>query len=70
MTQVGIYDKIKLEPSGNPLGSALMISLVLRLYFTVYPTSRHNTDTVEAEWTIQSEGALIARDKSLSTSGH
>ena len=27
------------EPSGNPLGFALEISLVLRLYFTVYPSS-------------------------------
>ena len=28
------------------MGSALGISLGLRLYFTVYPSSRHNTDTV------------------------
>ena len=46
MTQVGINGEIWLEPSGNPSGSALGISLVLRLYFTVYPSSRHNTDTV------------------------
>ena len=45
MTQVGIYGEIQPEPLGNPLGSALRISLVLRLYFTVYPSSRHNTDS-------------------------
>ena len=28
------------------MGSALRISLVLRLYFTVYPSSRHNTNTI------------------------
>ena len=34
-------------PEGNPLGSALAIFLSLRLYFTVYPSSHHNTDTVK-----------------------
>ena len=29
-----------------PLGSALGISLYLRLYFTVYPSFHHNTDTL------------------------
>ena len=29
------------------MGFALGISLGLRLYFTVYPSSRHNTDTVQ-----------------------
>ena len=46
MTQVGVYGEIWPEPSGNPLGSAHGISLVLRLYFTVHPSSCHNTDTV------------------------
>ena len=35
-TQVGIYGEIYPEPSGNPSGSALGISHVLTLYFTVY----------------------------------
>ena len=48
VTQVRIYDKIYPEPSGYPLGFALGISLGLRLYFIVYPSSRHNTDTVES----------------------
>ena len=47
MIQVGIYGEKLPEPSGNPSGSALGISLVLRLYFSVYPSSRHNTDTVQ-----------------------
>ena len=46
MNRVGIYSEIKPEPSGNPSGSALGISLWLILYFTVHPSSRHNTDTV------------------------
>ena len=33
------------EPLENPSGSALEFFLGLRLYFTVYPFSRHNTDT-------------------------
>ena len=41
-TPVGIYYEIQPEPSGNPSGSALG----LRLYFTVYLSSCHNTDTV------------------------
>ena len=40
MTQVEMYDEIQREPSGNPWGSALGNSLVLRLCFTVYPSSR------------------------------
>ena len=36
----GIYGKIWLEPKGFTEG----ILLGLRLYFTVYPSSRHNTD--------------------------
>ena len=46
MTKVRIHSEIQPEPSGNPSGSALRNSLVLRLYFTVCPSSRHNTDTV------------------------
>ena len=46
LTQVGIYGEINPEPSGNSLGAALRISLLLRLYFTVHPSSRHNTNTV------------------------
>ena len=46
MTKVGIYSEHYPEPSGKPLGSALGISIVLRLYFTVYASSRHNTDTI------------------------
>ena len=46
MTQVRIYGAIQPEPSGNPSGSAPGISFVLRLYFTVYPSSRPNTDTI------------------------
>ena len=42
MTQV----KYSLSPQEIPLGSALGISLGLRLYFTVYPSSCHNIDTV------------------------
>ena len=34
------------EPSRNLLGSALGISLVLRLYFIVYPSFCHKTDTM------------------------
>ena len=52
MTQVGIYGEIEPEPSRNPSGYALGISLVLRLYSTVYPSSRHNTDTVLVAITI------------------
>ena len=44
MTLVGIYRKIYPEPSENPLDSSLGISVVLMLYFTVYPSSCHNTD--------------------------
>ena len=47
MIQVGIYGEIQPEPSGNPLGSTLGISLVLRIYFT----SRHNTDTIQTKIT-------------------
>ena len=36
----------KPEPSGNPMGFALGIFLELRLYFTVYLSSRHKTDTI------------------------
>ena len=46
MTHVGIFCEIEPEPSRNPLVSALGISLELRLYFTVYPSSCHSTDTV------------------------
>ena len=42
MTRVGIYSDIQPEPSGSALG----ISLMLRLYFTVYPSSYHYTDTM------------------------
>ena len=33
----------------SSLGSDLGISLVLRIYFTVYPNPRHNTDTVKTQ---------------------
>ena len=46
MTQVRIYGEIQTEPSGISTGSDLRISLVLRLYFTVYPFSCHNTNTL------------------------
>ena len=46
MTQFGMYGERKPEPSGNPLGFALGIFLVCRLYFTVYPSSHHKSDTV------------------------
>ena len=44
-TQVGIYGEFQHKPSENPSGSAHGISFMLRVYFTVYPSSRHNTDT-------------------------
>ena len=47
MTQVGIYGEIKPKPSRNPLGSAHGISLMLRLYFTIYISSRHSTNTIQ-----------------------
>ena len=47
MTQVRIHGGIQPEPSVNPLGSALRISLVLRVYLIVYPSSHYNTDTVQ-----------------------
>ena len=49
VTQVGIYREIYPEPSGNHSGFALGISFGLRLYFTLYPSSRHNTDTVHSQ---------------------
>ena len=42
----GYTVKYSLSPLGNPSGSALGISLGLRLYFTVYPSFCHNTDTL------------------------
>ena len=42
----GVYDEISPEPSGNPSGSAIGVSLGLRRYFIVYPSSRHNTVTL------------------------
>ena len=50
VTRVGVYDEISPEPSGNPSGSALRISLGLRRYFIVYPSSRHNTVTIYYWW--------------------
>ena len=46
VTWVGVYDEILPQPSGNPLGTALRISLGLRQYFIVYPYSSQNTVTV------------------------
>ena len=46
MTWVRINSEKMPEPSRNPLGSALEIYLVLRLYFIVYPSHFHNTDKV------------------------
>ena len=37
VTRVGVYDEISPEPSGNPSGSTLRISLGLWPYFIVYP---------------------------------
>ena len=48
MTQVRMYSEIYPELSGNPMASALWISLVLTLYFTVYPSSCQNTDKVKS----------------------
>ena len=45
MTQVRIHGEIQPEPLGNPSGSTLGISHLLRLYFTVYPSTHHNRDT-------------------------
>ena len=59
MTQVGIYGEIYPEPLQNPSGFALGISLGLRLYFTVYPSSRNNTDTVFSAWPSFEYGTLI-----------
>ena len=38
-----IYCEIEHEPFGNPTASAHGIFLMFRLYFTVYPSSCHNT---------------------------
>ena len=46
VTKGGIYCEIWPQPEGNPEGRAWGISLGLRLYFTVHPFSRHNTDTI------------------------
>ena len=46
MTQVTRYGAIYLELLENPLGSALGISLELSIYFNLYPSPCHNTDTV------------------------
>ena len=46
VTWVRKYNEIKPKPEGNPSGLALRISLGLRLYFIVYPSSCHNTDTI------------------------
>ena len=43
VTSVRVYNEISPEPSENPTVSALGISLGLRQYFIVYPSSRHNT---------------------------
>ena len=47
--QVGIYNEIKTRPLENSSGFALGISLGLRLYFIVYTSSCHNTDTISAQ---------------------
>ena len=48
-SRAGSMWKIKLELPGqfgeSTLSSAIGISLLLRLYFTAYPSSCHNTDT-------------------------
>ena len=38
--------EIQPKPSENPSGFGLKISLRLRLYFIVYQSSHHNTDTI------------------------
>ena len=50
MTQVGIHGEIQPEPSENPLHSALKISIILRVYFTLYPSCYHNTYTYSTVW--------------------
>ena len=46
MTQVGIYIEIKHQSLGVTLGFTLGNPLGLRIYFTVYPSSHHNSNTV------------------------
>ena len=45
MYNLGYTVKYSLSPWEHPLGSALR----LRLYCTVYPSSRHNTNTITPE---------------------
>ena len=49
ITWVGKYNEIYPEPEGKAWG----ISLGLKLYFIVYPSSRHNTDTVNTKYMFQ-----------------
>ena len=54
VTRVRVYNEILPEPSANPWGSALGISLRLRQYFIVYLSSRHNTVTVKLKvWKVR-----------------
>ena len=51
--------KKKPAPSENHLGLALWISLVLRLYLIVYPSSRHNTVTITERQNYKSRKFLL-----------
>ena len=46
-TQVRKPVEVQPELSGNTSGHAIGISLGLRLYFIVYPSSPHNTDSIQ-----------------------
>ena len=58
-TRVGIYGEIWPEPEGNPEGKAQGISRGLRLYFTVYPNSSHNTDILNYNSSIVLPGRAL-----------
>ena len=59
MIPIKIYSKIEPEPSGNPLGSALGISLVLRLYFTVIIQIQYSTVQLTRMFTGSGGGSVV-----------
>ena len=61
-TRGGIYSEIQPEPKGNPKGEAPGISRGLRLYFTVYPDSSHNTDILNHNSCIVLLGRAILKE--------
>ena len=65
-TRGGIYGEIWPEPEGNPESKARGISRGLRLYFTVYPDSSHNTDIVNYNSSIFLPGRAILEELILS----